>query len=159
MAVIEGGRVKSAEETMEILEAYDLVGSLRGAARLAGCDCHTVRRVVEARDAAMARGEGAAIARLADPYREKLEAWVERSSGRIRAHRVHAKLVSMGYGGSERTTRRAVAATKRAYAAGRRRVLRAWNCRAGLVAAVGLRERAAHRWTRDPAFLRLAGME
>ena len=33
MAVIEGGRVKSAEETMDkILEAYDLVGSLRGAA-------------------------------------------------------------------------------------------------------------------------------
>jgi transposase len=124
--------VKSAEETMEILEAYDLVGSLRGAARLAGCDHHTVRRVVEARAAAVARGERAPAARVADPYREKLEEWVERSGGRIRADRAHAKLLAMGYAGSERSTRRAVAEAKRAYAAGRRRVLRPWIVEPGL---------------------------
>ena len=28
---------------MEILEAYDLVGTYRGAAELAGCDHHTVK--------------------------------------------------------------------------------------------------------------------
>ena len=36
---------------MEILEAYDLVGSYRGAARLAGCHHHTVKHYVERRDA------------------------------------------------------------------------------------------------------------
>jgi hypothetical protein len=30
--------LKKAEEIMEILEAYDLTGSLRGAAELCGCD-------------------------------------------------------------------------------------------------------------------------
>ena len=37
---------------MEILEAYDLTGSLRGAAGLAGCDHKTVARLVAAREAA-----------------------------------------------------------------------------------------------------------
>jgi len=30
--------MKRSEEVMEILEAYDVTGSLRGAAALAGCD-------------------------------------------------------------------------------------------------------------------------
>ena len=36
---------------MEILEAYDLTGSLRAAAELAGCSHHTVARYVAAREA------------------------------------------------------------------------------------------------------------
>src|SRR3954452_6768671 len=102
MAVIEGGRVKSCEETMEILEAYDLVGSLRGAARLAGGDHPTLRRVVAAR--ARAAEQRLVTGRLVGDYREKVEELVERSRGRIRADRVHAKLVGIGYAGSERTT-------------------------------------------------------
>jgi molybdenum-dependent DNA-binding transcriptional regulator ModE len=38
--------VKSAEEIMNILEAYDLTGSLRDAAELPGCSHHTVARYV-----------------------------------------------------------------------------------------------------------------
>jgi hypothetical protein len=34
--------LKSSEEVMEILEAFDLTGTLRGAAQLAGCDHKTV---------------------------------------------------------------------------------------------------------------------
>jgi hypothetical protein len=34
----EGPALKSCEQIMEILEAYDRTGSLRGAAALAGCD-------------------------------------------------------------------------------------------------------------------------
>jgi hypothetical protein len=44
--------LKRAEEAMEILEAYDLVGTLRGAAELAGCDHETVAHYVEEREAA-----------------------------------------------------------------------------------------------------------
>jgi transposase len=132
IAVVEGGRVKSAEETMEILEAYDLVGSLRGAARLAGCDHHTVRRVVAARAQARAAERRLVAGRLIDEYREKVEELVERSRGRIRADRVHAKLRALGYTGSERTTRRAVAAAKRVYASGQRRVSRPWIAEPGL---------------------------
>ena len=46
----EGTTLKSAEEIMEILDAYDLTGSLRDAAELAGCSHHTVKRYVEARE-------------------------------------------------------------------------------------------------------------
>ena len=42
--------MKSAEEIMNILEAYDLTGSLRDAAELAGCSHHTVARYVAARE-------------------------------------------------------------------------------------------------------------
>ena len=102
--------MKSAEEIMEILEAYDLTGSLRDAAELAGCSHHTVASLVAARE----RGEltpGRAERRdmLVDPYREKLEEWVDRSRGKVRADVAHEKLIPLGYTGSERTTRRAVA--------------------------------------------------
>ena len=43
--------MKSAEEIMEILEAYDLTGSFRDAAELAGCSHHTVAAYVARRDA------------------------------------------------------------------------------------------------------------
>ncbi|MDT0354011.1 hypothetical protein RM445_31500, partial [Pseudonocardia sp. DSM 45834] len=42
----EGLPVKRSEEIVEILEAYDLTGSYRAAAELAGCDHHTVARYV-----------------------------------------------------------------------------------------------------------------
>ena len=118
--------MKSAGEIMEILEAYDLVGTYRGAARLAGCDHHTVRHYVERR--AAAADPAAAVPRpsLVDGYRAKIEEWVERSEGDIRADVVHDKLVAMGFDGTDRTTRRAVAEAKRNFAAGRRRVYRLW---------------------------------
>ena len=40
---------------MEILEAFDLTGSLRAAAELAGCSHHTVARLVAERDAGWCR--------------------------------------------------------------------------------------------------------
>src|SRR6516164_6943629 len=91
------GRVKSAEEIMEILEAYDLTGSLRDAAELAGCSHHTVAALVAARE----RGEltpGRAERRdmLVDAYREKLEEWVDRSRGKVRADVAHEKLIPLG---------------------------------------------------------------
>jgi hypothetical protein len=38
MRVLRRAAVKKPEEAMEILEAYDATGSLRGAAALAGCE-------------------------------------------------------------------------------------------------------------------------
>ena len=42
--------MKSAEEIMQIVEAYDLTGSYRDAGELAGCSHHTVARYVRARE-------------------------------------------------------------------------------------------------------------
>ena len=47
-----GAGSKSSEEVMEILEAFDLTLTLRGAAELAGCDHKTVANWVRARDEA-----------------------------------------------------------------------------------------------------------
>src|SRR5204862_857988 len=72
------GRVKSAEEIMNILEAYDLTGSLRDAAELAGCSHPTVARYVAARDAGGVSDRPEARARLIDEFWPKLEEWMER---------------------------------------------------------------------------------
>jgi hypothetical protein len=118
--------VKSAEEIMRILEAYDLTGSLRDAAELAGCSHHTVARYVAGRERGRAPGAAAPRPGVIGPFREKLEELVDRSRGKIRADVARDKITAMGYGGSERTTRRAVAEAKAAWRAGRRRVFRPW---------------------------------
>ena len=41
--------MKSAEEIMRILNAYDLTGSYRDAGELAGCSHHTVKHYVDRR--------------------------------------------------------------------------------------------------------------
>ena len=63
---------------------------------------------------------------MIDPFLAKVEEWVEASKGKVRADIAHDKLVALGCLGSERTTRRAVAAAKKAYRDGRRRIYRPW---------------------------------
>ena len=43
---------------------------------------------------------------------DKVEEWVDRSEGHVRADVVHERLVAVGFAGDERTTRRAVAEAK-----------------------------------------------
>jgi transposase len=125
--------LKNSEEVMEILEAFDLTGTLRGAAELAGCDHKTVARLVRAREAA---GGGLAVSvrprPAIDPFTEKIEEWVDRSRGRIRGDVAHQRLVAMGYMGSERTTRRAVADAKRRWRVEHGRRTRPWVTEPGL---------------------------
>lgn len=117
---------------MEILDAYDLTGSLRDAGELAGCSHNTVKRYVQAREAGGRSQAPERREQLIDPFLPKLEEWIERSSGKLRADVAHDRLVTLGYGGSERTTRRAVAVVKRAYRAGRTRVHRPWVTEPGM---------------------------
>ena len=91
---------------MKILKAYDLTGSFRDAAELAGCSHHTVAAHVAARDAGGRSGRAVARPQLIDAYLDKVEEWVEHLAGKIRADRAHEKLLGLGYAGSERTTRR-----------------------------------------------------
>src|SRR6201989_2599929 len=124
---------------MNILEAYDLTGSLRDAAELAGCSHHTVARYVAERERGReVPGGPARRPGVIDEFLPKLEELVERSKGKIRADKAHQKITAMGYAGSERTTRRAVAQAKAAWSAGRRRVHQAWTPRPGMRAADGL---------------------
>ena len=117
---------------MEILEAFDLTGSFRDAAELAGSSHHTVAAHVAARDAGRGWGVGATRPQLIDEYLAKIEEWVEHSAGKVRADKAHEKLLTLGYAGSERTTRRAVAAVRKDYRLGRVRVHRPWVTEPGM---------------------------
>ena len=124
--------MKKGVEIMEILEAFDLTGSFRAAGELAGCDHHTVKKYVQLRDAGRPVVGAQQRARLIDPFLAKIEEWVERTEGKARADVCHEKLKVMGYGGSPRTTRRAVAEVKRNYRKGLTRVFRPWITEPGL---------------------------
>ena len=119
--------MKSREEIMNMLEAFDLCGSLRGAGELAGVSHHTVAHYVAKRDEGRLGGVSPVRReRIIDPWLPKIEEWVERSHGRIRADRAFDKLKALGFTGSERTVRRAVAEVKANHRRGRRRVYRPW---------------------------------
>ena len=119
---------------MEILEAFDLTGSYRDAGELAGCSHHTVAHWVAKRDAGLLPGLGERVERpkLIDPFMDKIEEWVERSNGKIRADVAFDRLVALGYEGSDRSVRRAVALVKGNHRHGRRRVYRPWICEPGM---------------------------
>ena len=123
--------MKSDEEIMEIHEAFDLCRTFRSAAALAGCDPHTVAHYVELRAQGIA-AEPIPRDRLVDPFLDKIAEWVERSKGRVRADVAHDKLVALGYGGSERSTRRAVAEAKQAFDEGHRRIYQPWIAEPGM---------------------------
>jgi transposase len=117
--------VYSKEKKMEMLEAYDLTRSFRAAAQLVGCDHKTVAEAVAARGAGVDLRTGQRSS-IADAFADKIEELVNRSSGKVRADVVHDRLVAMGYKGSERTTRRAVAAAKRRWSTDNHRIYKPW---------------------------------
>jgi hypothetical protein len=82
---------------MEILEAYDLTRCAHSAAQLCGVDEKTVARYVAIRDAGGDPFTRSRRVRSIDPFLPKVEEWVEASQGRIRADKVHERLIPMGY--------------------------------------------------------------
>jgi hypothetical protein len=149
--------VKKPEEVVEILEAYDLTGSLRRAAVLAGCDHKTVARLVAAREAA---GGGLPERErrrpLVDPFAAKVEELVDRSRGRIGADQAHSKLVAMGYQGSEAHDPAGGGGGEASLAAEAWAAHAAVDPGAGAVAAVGLWGWAGRDGRKDGVVLRVA---
>ena len=75
--------MKKAEEVMEILEAFDLTGSLRGAAELAGCDHKTVAHWVAQRDAGLVPKTERSRPAMQTDYVRKIDELVARSHGKL----------------------------------------------------------------------------
>jgi transposase len=123
---------KSGREIMEIFEAFDLTGTAWSAAQLTGCDAKTVARYVAVREAGGDPLARAVRPRLIDGFMPKIEELVDRSKGKIRADVAYRKITAMGYRGSERSVRRAVAEVKAAWRAGRRRRYRPWIAEPGM---------------------------
>lgn len=85
-----------------------------------------MKHYVERRAVAGVLDRAAQRPMLIDEFLPKVEEWVERSKGKVRADVAHDKLVALGYSGSERTTRHAVAKVKASYRAGHVRAHRPW---------------------------------
>ena len=98
--------MKSAGDVVEILEAFDLTGSLREARpRLAGCSPMTVARYVRLRETGrLPTGRSARRDQVVDPYLAKVEEWVTDPTAGSGPTWSTSKLRALGFGGSERTT-------------------------------------------------------
>ena len=101
---------------MDVIAAYRDVGTYRGAAGICGMTHKTVKRIIEAHEAA---GEPPAAkpprARNYDAVAEVVAGRVEKTAGRITAKRLLPEAVAAGYTGSARNFRRLVADAKRAW--------------------------------------------
>jgi transposase len=118
--------MKSLRDEMEIVNAYELVGSYRGAAALCGTTAKTVKRVLERRAAGQVGRRPSPprmrnTAAVTDLIRQKVCA----SDGRISAKRLLATARAAGYTGSTRNFRRAVAEAKASWNK-QRRTYRPW---------------------------------
>src|ERR671929_780554 len=106
-------QVKSLRDEMEIVNAYELVGSYRGAAALCGTTAKTVKRVLERRAAGqVGRRPGPPRERNTAAMAELIRQKVRASDGRISAKRLLPLARAAGYTGSARNFRRAVATAK-----------------------------------------------
>jgi len=110
---------------MQIISAYNQMGSYRAAAELCGTTPKTVRRVIERQ-----RHGGLAPPRTqrpknTDPVRDLIAERVAATDGRISAKRLLPLARVAGYTGSARSLRRAVAEAK-AHHRTHRRVYRPW---------------------------------
>ena len=103
---------------MDIVAAYQLVGSYRGAAEICGTTHKTVNRVIE-RTAVTAAGEHRPVRAPRPSNYEVVRVLVADSvtagKGRVSAKRLLAKARAAGYAGSDRNFRRLVALERRRY--------------------------------------------
>ena len=123
-----GPEMKDSQKSMEILEAYDLFGSYNGSAKYCGCSPNTVKRLVQLRNAGELgrREQQQKRPKSIDKFFFLIEEAVDKSKGKIRADRIHVRLKLLGYPGSMRTTRRAVAKAKRAFKKANQRIYWPW---------------------------------
>lgn len=122
--------MKTPRERMEIVDAYETLGSYRAAAALCGTTHKTVKRLVEQRQAGTLAQSRAKRPQNTDGIVSLVEEKVRLTQGRISAKRLLPQARAAGYTGSARNFRRAVAQVKVAFK-GHRRTYRPWTPTAG----------------------------
>ena len=112
---------------MDIVAAYEQVGTFRGAAALCGTTHKTVKRVVLEHEAgeALKRSRRPSSPRNTDGVKDVIAEKVRATDGRISAKRLLPIAQAAGYTGSGRNFRRAVAEAKASWRR-QRRVFRPW---------------------------------
>lgn len=116
--------VKTARDQLDILTAYQELGSYRAAAALCGTTHKTVRRVIERRSRPPT--DRPPRPRSTEPLRDIVAARLAATDGRISAKRLLPLCRAAGYEGSARHLRRAVAEARREHRRDRR-VYRPWQ--------------------------------
>lgn len=105
---------------MDVVAAYESVGTFRGAAEICSVDPKTVKRKVAQRDAGLVDGERAqraSVVKNTDVVAEFVATRVAETRARISAKRLLPAARTAGYRGSGRNFRRLVAEKKRAWRA------------------------------------------
>ncbi len=120
--------MKSAREKLDILSAYEELGSFRAAAALCGTTHKTVRRIVERRSDPP--GERPPRPKSTDALEKLLADKIRSTDGRISAKRLLPIAQAAGYEGSARHFRRAVAEAKAQWRR-QRRTYRPWAAAPG----------------------------
>jgi transposase len=120
-----GAAAKSARERVQIVSAYNELGSYRAAAKLCGTTHKTVRRVVERQRAGGLAPPRKERPKNTDQVAELVGERVQAIDGRISAKRLLPAARAAGYAGSARNLRRAVAEAKARHRT-TRRVYRPW---------------------------------
>ena len=120
--------MKSARERLDIVTAFEQVGTYRGAAALCGTTHRTVKRVIDAnRDGvSLETRRPRTLVRNTDVVRDVIAEKVRATDGRISAKRLLPIARTAGYSGSARNFRRAVADAKQSWRR-QRRVFRPWQ--------------------------------
>jgi transposase len=116
--------LKNAKERMDVIAAYRDVGSYRGAAAICGTTHKTVKRIIEAHEAASRGGHAVSAEprpRNYDEVADLVAEKVARTAGRVSAKRLLPAARAGGYAGSARNFRRLVAEAKRQWRQGRAR--------------------------------------
>jgi transposase len=112
---------------MDIVTAFEQVGTYRGAAVLCGTTHKTVKRVIDAnRAGSPVSARRRTAPRNTDAVRHVIEEKVKATDGRISAKRLLPIAQAAGYEGSARNFRRAVAEAKARWRR-QRRVFRPWT--------------------------------
>ena len=102
---------KTARDRMDVIAAYECVGTYRGAAELCGTTHKTVKRIVDAHESgepAEREGRGHNYDEVADLVAQR----VAKTQGKISAKRLLPTVRAAGYQGSPRNFRRLVAEAK-----------------------------------------------
>ena len=105
--------MKNARERMDVIAAYQDVGSFRGAAAICGTTHKTVKRIIELHEAGAVSVEKVPRPRNYDEVADLVAKRVKDTSGRISAKRLLPAATAAGYVGSARNFRRLVAEAKR----------------------------------------------
>jgi transposase len=116
--------MKSARDEMDMVNAYQSVGTYRGAAALCGTTHKTVKRVLERRQRAQLGRRPARESKVIG-VTALIEERIRRTDGRISAKRLLPVAEAAGYTGSLRTLQRAVKTAKARWKT-TRRTYRPW---------------------------------